>query len=563
MEASIRKKRRSALHLGRYGEIISVLIKYGFEDFISNLNIEKYSAITRKFIPKTVKSRIVKKVSRWELIRLVLEELGPTFIKFGQFMSNRPDLLPAALIKELEKLQDSVKPFPTEDARHILEEDIKRPLSEIVMEFSDTPLASASIAQVHEATLNSGEKVAIKIQRPRIKQTVSTDMDILFHLTQLSERSFERARALQVTQIVEEFERVIYKEMDFTIEASHIERFRKDFERDGRVYVPRVYMELTTRRILTTSLVQGVKVSDVEKIMEMGLDTGHLAKVGAELMLTQIFVNGFFHADPHPGNILVLTDGSLCFLDFGAIGIIPPTLRYHLSIILYGVVKKDSQRIVRTLSQLTHERIRNIEQLEYDVTEFVEEYSLALLKEIRIGDVLRRFADIIVNHDLRIMPGFYLLLKALIAIEGIGSRLDPDFSMTEYLEPYVKKIIRENPRLQFLSYDIYFTLMDIASLIKDFPFELKDAMRILKSGDLRIQYEHRGLEPMITSHDQLVNRLVFALVLAALIIGSSIVIHSGIPPVFYGVPVIGIVGFILAAFIGFGLLFSIIRGKRF
>jgi len=477
-------------------------------------------------------------------------------------MSSRPDLLPALLIQELEKLQDEVNPFPTKEAQKILEEDLGKPLVEITASFSEEPIASASIAQVYKARLKNGDEVAFKVQRPRIKQTVATDIDILYQLADLAEKRFERARSLRVTRIVEDFERIIGKELDFTVEASHIERFRKDFQNDTRLYIPAVYRELTTKRVLTTEFIHGIKVSDITALKNADIDIKEIAARGAGLMLSQIFNHGFFHADPHPGNLLVRNDGSLCFLDFGAIGILPPSFRYQLSIILFGFVRKDSQKVVRTLTQLTYSRIKHLEQLEYDVTEFIEEYAQTSLQEINLGAVLRHFTTIIINHDIKIVPGFYLLLRTLITVENVGSKLDPEFNLAEHLAPYVKKLIRQNSRMRHLSFDLYFAMLDLASILKDLPFELKDAMRLVKTGDLRIQFEHHGLEPMISKHDQLVNRLVFALVLASLIIGSSIVIHSGIPPLIFGMPSIGIVGFLLAGLIGFGLLFSILHKRK-
>ncbi len=562
MKEGSRKRRRPIINIGRFGEILGVFIKFGFGDIVSKLNIEKYFSITKKFIPSIKKKDVEIVLSRWERLRIVLEELGPTFIKFGQFMSNRPDLLPDELITELEKLQDSVKPFPFQDAIKILESELNSPINNIVSDFSKEPLASASIAQVYKAVLKNNDSVVFKIKRPHIKQIISTDMNILYQLALLAENRFEIIRALRVSQIVEEFERMILKELDFTIEASHMERFRRDFKNDKRIYIPKVYTDLSFTKVLTTEFVDGIKVSDIEAIKKADLDPKDIAYKGAQLVLSQIFENGFFHADPHPGNILIRLDGSICFLDFGAIGIITPSFRYYLGILLYGFVKKDPQKIIRTLSQLSYTHIRNTEQLEYDITEFIEEYSYASLKDINLGDLLQRFSNIIVDYNIKVIPGFYLLLKSFIAIEGVGIKLNPEFSMAEQLEPFVKKLVYKNFDKGNLKYNLFFTFKELIALITNLPFDMQESIRILKSGDLRIQFEHHGLEPMLIKHGQLVNRLVFAIVLAALIIGSSIVIHSGIPPVIYGVPVIGIVGFLLAGVIGFGLLFSILHRKK-
>lgn len=538
-----------------------MLAAYGFGSILASLNIEKYIILTRKLL----RSRGVpsaRRMTQWERLRHALEELGPTFIKLGQFMSNRPDILPGALIAELEKLQDSVAPFPAKEAVAILERELGRPVSEVFARFEEQPCASASIAQVHKAVLRSGDEVAVKIQRPRIVDRIAEDIGILGHLASLAERSYRPLQRLRPTQLVEEFRRMLDKELDFAVESSHIARFRKDFEHDHKIMAPAVYGALSTRRVLVTEFVHGVGVLDLERLRAMGLDTREIARRGAEAMLKQIFDFGFFHADPHPGNILVQEDGTICFLDFGAVGILPPSLRHHLGLILYGVVTKDSQRIIKTLALLTHEPLHDMPALEYDLTEFIEEYSLAQLREVNVGDILRRFTRIIVDHELTIIPGFYVLLRAIVTTEGVGYRLDPEFNMVSYLEPYVKRLIRHAPRAPYFAYDTYFLALDIAGLIKDLPFETRELLRQARTGQLKVQFEHRGLESMVTAHTQLVNRLVFSIVLAALIIGSSVVVHSGLPPHFYGVPAFGIIGFALAALIGFGLLFAMLRKRR-
>jgi len=551
------------LQISRYGEIISVILKYGFGDIIAGLNLKKYVAFTGlPLINKRPRGAFKAPLSRWERLRLAIEELGPTFIKFGQFLSNRPDLVPSELIDELIKLQDAVKPFSRAEANVILEHALKSPISEIFVDFPEEPIASASVAQVYRARLKNNDVVAVKVQRPNIRQIVATDLTILQHLAQLIEKHNKGLAALHVSELVHEFGRTLNKELDFSLEAATMERFRADFKDVVEYYVPRVYAALTSDSVMITEFVEGIKVSDIDSLIKANLIPAEIARVGVNLVLRQIFTNGFFHADPHPGNILVLKDGRFCFLDYGAVGIVSASLRHHLGVILYGVIYKDPQRIIRTLSQLATERIVNIDRLEYEVTEIIEQYSSASLSEIKVRDLLERFGRITAENHLRFVPGFYLLFKALITIEGVGLLLDPGFNLTKEVEPYARKLMRENPRLKYLPFDAYFTLLDMISLLKDLPFEVKDLMRMVKTGETRIQFEHRGLESLTSKLDQIVNRMVFAIVLASLIIGSSVVIHSGMPPFFHGVPVIGVFGFAIAGLLALWLLFSMLRNKK-
>jgi ubiquinone biosynthesis protein len=544
--------------ISRYGEIISVFIKYGFGDVIAGLNLKRYAWPFHFKRGAAIKAPL----SRWERVRLAIEELGPTFIKLGQFLSNRPDLVSSGLIDELVKLQDSVKPFSKTEALAILEHALKRPVGEVFADFPDEPIASASIAQVYRARLKNGDDVAVKVQRPNIRQTVASDLDIIKHLAGLIERHNKDLTALHLSESVREFGQTLRKELDFSLEAATMERFRADFKNTREYYVPKVYAALTTESVLVIEFVEGIKVSDIDSLIKANLNPVDIAKTGVNLILRQIFTNGFFHADPHPGNILILKDGRFCFLDYGAVGIVSASLRHHLGVILYGFIYKDPQRIIRTLSQLSTDRIVNIERLEYELTEIIGQYSSASLGEIKVRDLFERFGRITSENHIRFMPGFYLLFKALITIEGVGLLLDPAFNLTREVEPYARRLMRNNPRLKYLPFDVYFTLMDMASLLKELPFEVKDLMRMVKAGETRIQFEHRGLDSLALKLDQAVNRMVFAIVLAALIIGSSVVIHSGMPPYLYGVPLIGVSGFTIAGLLAVWLLFSMLRNKK-
>jgi ubiquinone biosynthesis protein len=553
---------RTYRYINRYREIITVLIKYGFGDLVSKTNLLKYIGFGKKFLPGERDARIAS-LSRWERIRMALEDLGPTFIKLGQIMSNRPDLLSHELLVELEKLEDSVPPFSEEEAKQSVEKELDKPISDLFKEYVSTPIASASIAQVHKAVLISGETVAVKIQRPGIERIVETDIEIMLHLATLMEEHIKGMDILNPVGVVKEFERSIRREMDFTVEATHIERFSRNFQEDATIYVPKVYRNYTTRKILTTELIDGIKVSNINALLGSGNDPKIIASRGATLVLKQVFEHGFFHADPHPGNILVLDNDIICFIDFGMMGTLLPKHREYLADIVVGIVNRDARRITKTLLQLSSgNHIENIDQLEYQVSELIELYCYQSLKNINMGEFLNELLKLISSYKLKMVPNFYLLIKALVTIEGVGRKLDPDFDMVKHTEPFAKKLLKERLSPRRLIKDTYLSAAEFGVMLRDLPSEMREVIGQIKRGRLKVEFEHKGLEPMLKKHDQISNRIAFAIVLASLVVGSSLIVLSGIPPTWDGIPIIGIVGFLGAGVMGFWLLISILRHGR-
>jgi ubiquinone biosynthesis protein len=558
-----RKRRGIGLrHLARYREIISVLVKNGFGATLSALHLERYVLFGKRVLRRKGASAGIEHLSRGDRLAVAMEELGPTFIKLGQFLANRVDLLPIDIIDSLTKLQDRVRPFPSAEAKAILEQELGKKTDSLFSFFEDRPFASASMAQVHRAVLPTGETVAVKIQRPRLVWLVTADVDIIAHLATIMERYSEDARSLDLSGLVAEFEAALRNELDFTVEAMHIEHFQKNFRNDPRVYVPAVYHSFTGKRVMTTEYIDGAKITDQYALDRMGIDPVALANAAADVFLQQIFEHRFFHADPHPGNILVRPDGSLCFLDYGMMGVLSPTLRQHLGTLVSAIVNRDAGRLTRTLVRLARNPVENIEHLEYVLTELIEEYASVSLKSVRLGDVIAKTLSIIIEHRVHILPGAYVLLRALVALESICSKLDPTFALAEHLQPTAGRILRDQFNPAGILYDIYTAAADLRSLLKTLPGEAEDLFLSLKNGKLRIQFEHQGLEPFLMKNDELVTRLVYAIVLAALIIGSSIVILANVPPRLFGVPVIGVAGFVLAGIMGFGVLFSIVGRRR-
>ena len=550
---------RNLPHINRYKEIIAILAKHGFDDFITKSNLDKYLGAGKKIIfPKKHTSSV--HLSRYKRIRIVLEELGPAFIKLGQVMSNRPDLVPGELVVELEKLQSSVPPFDAKEARKLIEQELKKPISDLFYKFYDEPVASASIAQVHKAVLTNGDTVAIKIQRPDIEQVIKIDLEIMHHIAMLAERHIPTAELLNLSSIVKEFERTIKKELDFSYEASHIERFIEDFRYDKTVHIPRVYKQYSTKKILTMEFIDGIKITDISAILKSGSNPKILADRGANAILKQIFEHGFFHADPHPGNIFALKNNVICFLDFGMVGTLLPKHKEYLSQMIIGIITKDTKKITHSILQLSQNKhIENIESLEYRIFELLENFLSVPLRDINTGEVLNDLLKIIIDYKLKMPPNIYLLLKALINIEGVGRKLNPNFNIMKHLKPKVHKILKMQFTPKKISKDMLLSAADVFFLLRDLPMDIKTLTEQIKQGHIKIEFEHRGLENMLSKHDQISNRISFAIVLAALIIGSSLIVLSGIPPIWNGIPIIGILGFLAAGIMGFWLLISILR----
>jgi ubiquinone biosynthesis protein len=550
---------RTYRYINRYKEIITVLVRHGFGDLLTRSKLDKYIELGKKLLHKGARAEIVA-LSTWQRIRLALEELGPTFIKFGQIMSNRPDIFPKELIFELEKLQTAAAPFSGEDAKNLIEKELNAPISDLFETFSYVPAASASIAQIHWATLKSGEEVVVKVQRPGIEEIVNADLEIMQHLALLIKKHIPETEGFDPVSVVKEFGRSIKKEMDFTLEASNIIRFGNNFKDDKRTHVPDVFEKYTTKKILVIERVEGIKLSDINTLEDRGKDPKIISDTAVELILIQIFEHGFFHADPHPGNIIVLEDNTICFLDFGLMGVLMPKHRELFSKMIINFVNRDAKTLARTMLQFSPERhIENIEELELRLHEVIEKYSYISLKDVSIGELLEEILHITYIYKLRIPSGLYLLAKTLVILEGVCRKLDPDFNMVNKIEPFTRKLVKEYLNPLKYSKELFSALGEYSHLISDLPYELRAIMEKIKMGKYKVEFEHQGLEPMLKKNDQISNRIAYAIVLASLIVGSSVVIHSGIPPRLMDIPIIGIIGFLAAGFMGFWLLISILR----
>ena len=553
---------RTYRHLARYRQILAVFFKYGFGDLIELLKIEQYIEIGLQLISKNRRSRL-EKLSRAERVRMACEELGPTYIKLGQILSTRPDLVPVDFIKELSKLQDNVPSSPFSEVSKIIESELGAPPEDIFDFFEKAPLASASIGQVYRATLKDGEEVAVKVQRPGIKKIIEVDLEIMLHLATLIERHIEEMSLHQPVKIVEEFARTLEKELDYTIEATSMERIARNFLNDLTIYVPKVFRDTTTESILTTELVEGIKVSEIDRLEKAGLDRKLITVRGADVVLKQIIKHGFFHADPHPGNIFVLPDNVICLLDFGMTGSVDRRTREDFVDLAESVVSRNESRATQVLLKLTYwDEDPDIRLLEKDVADFMGRHLYKSLKDIKIGKLLNDLLDLAFQHRLSVPPDIFLILKAFSAVEGVGLMLDPDFDMIKQAAPLIKEVKLARLSPQRITGDIFRLAIELFQFVQNFPKDILSITRLIKQQKLSLNLEYKGLDKMLSTYDQISNRISFSIIIAALIIGSALIVMSKVPPLFYDISLLGIVGFLAAAIMGMWLLVAIIRKGR-
>lgn len=548
--------------LRRYSQIATVFFRYGFGDLLDRLKARYYVSWPRKAIRGPKK---LEQLSLPERFRMAFEELGPTFAKLAQILSSRPDLLPPDYIAELGKLQDMAPPFPFEQAKALVEGQLGRPLVEMFASFDEVPVGAASLAQVHRAEIRStGDHVAVKIQRPDVEGSISTDIRILYDLAGLAEKHLFESRYLQPKRIVDEFARTIRRELDFSREGRMIDRFRKSFRSDPAVYIPKVYWEMTARKVLTTEYISGIKISDLDRLEAAGLDRKTIATNGASLILKEIFDYRFFHADPHPGNLFVLPGNIIAPVDFGMTGALSEELAEHMASVFLAVVDRDATGLVKALSGLgwftdgQDDSAGLVEELE----DLFDRYYGISLERVNIRELFEELMGIIRRYSLHLPTDLILMAKALLTSEGVGRLLYPEFNLVEYARPYARRLLLRKLDPARYARWIAQVALDSAELLKTLPSDSKAVLSKMAKGQFAIEFQHRGLENFVGELDRSSNRLSFAVVIASLIIGSSLVFQTGVGPTVFGYPMIGLIGFLLASVLGVWLLVGIIQSGR-
>ena len=553
---------RTYRHLNRYRQILAVLLKYGFGDLLDRLRIDQYIEAGLQAISKRRVDRD-EKLTRPQRLRMAFEELGPTYIKLGQILSTRPDLVPPDYIDELVRLQDEVPPFSFDDVKAVIEPEFGVPVEDLFEQLENQPLASASIGQVHQARLKDGEPVAVKFQRPGIQKVIEVDLEIMLHLATLAERHIKELEIHRPVKIVEEFARTLEKEIDYRIEATNMERIARQFLDMPYIYIPAVFREFTTSRVLTTELIEGIKISNIEKIAGAGLDQKVIADRIVGLVLKQAFEYGFFHADPHPGNIFALADNVVCLVDYGMMGLVDRSTREAFVDLIDSVVHQQEVRTTQVLLNLTDwDEEPNVRALEREVADFMGRHFYKPLKDMEIGKLLQDLLHLTMRFRLRLPPDIFLMIKALSSVEGVGRTLDPEFDLIAHASPFIKQVKLERFGPKRISTDIYDVMSRLLQFLQQFPKDLMDLAGMIRQQRLSLRLEHKGLETILATQDQTSNRISFAIIIAALIIGSALIVISEIPPLVFGISLIGIIGYLVAAIMGMWLLVAIIRKGR-
>ena len=540
--------------LRRFSQIGRVLVRHGFGFVFDVRRDRREKKGLQEFLAPNFGVRL----------RRTLDDLGPTFVKFGQLLSTRSDILPEGVLSELQKLQDTVRPMPAGAAQAIVERELGAPVDEVFERFDPDPLGSASIGQVHRAVLRSGEVVAVKVQRPEAPGRVESDLELMREFALLLDRRFARRIFVDVRGLVAEFETVIRRELDYTAEAANARRFAANFA-ETPVVIPRIHLEYSTPFVLTLQYIEGTRFRDIRPLLLAPSERRRVASMGADAIFKMAFEDGFFHGDPHPGNLILTPQGDLALLDFGMVGYMSRGDIEALSRLFIAVVQRDAAAALRGLESLGVRYSTEVRgDLVRDLREFLNKYSGLSVGEVTLGQALSELIALARNYRLRVPPVFPLLTKALVTAEGLARAIDPTINVYEVARPYARRLLLERYEPEGVLEGVRERALEYARYVEDYPEQLRQLLSEVADGELEVQLRHGGLDELVGEVDVLANRLVFALVSGALLLGSCMLgafAHGGPTVPYLGVPVVSFVGFTLSLIMGSILLIIIFRSR--
>lgn len=544
-------------HLKRYKEIVQILMKYGFSIVVEKLNIE---GVAYK-IPITNPPAEIKNMSTGERLRKACEELGPTYVKLGQILSTRKDLLDQNIIDELAKLRDNVEVFDTDIAINIIEEELNSKIENIFLEFNKEPIAAASLGQVYEATLKSGETVIIKVQRPNVENTIKSDVEILKTIAG-AVKDFNKDLNVDIQGIIEDFETQLLRELDYNFEAINGLKFQNIFANTKEVYIPKVYMEYTTKKVLVLEKIVGVKLSDIGKMQELGWDTNKISEIGINSIFKQIFEYGFFHADPHPGNIFVINEDCISYIDFGMIGIIDKKTLNILNSITLAAVDRNIDRIIYLMMELDLISYdTNLNGLRQDLLYLMHYYYDVPIDKLNLGDILNEVFRFCRTYKIAMPPQLVLLVKSLITLEGTARELNPNFSITIAGKSFMRYYYLNRFNPQNLVKESKQSAQEAIADMKVIPKQLKGILRNIERNNIKIHIEDVKFAKLEKTITDLATKLSLSLVLAALLVGSSLIIASPNVNNSLWVKILAFSGFIVSFLVGILLVIKIVRSE--
>ncbi len=546
----------AARDLGRVQDIAAVMIRYGFGGFVRKLGVGSALERTGRILHwKQVEDFTA--LDTPQRIRRALEDLGPTFIKLGQILATRVDLFTPPYIAEFEKLQDQAPPVPFEELLPQIEEDIGGSIDEIFSQVDRQPLAAASIAQVHKAVLTDGTQVILKIRRPGLRKIIEADLRLLYRIVDIVESEFPDIRRFHPREVLRQFNQSLRRELDLAGECRNAERVAANLADDPNIAIPKVYWQWTGERINVQEYIQGIQGRDLKAIEKSGLDRKLLADRGSKAIMKMIMEDGFFHADPHPGNIFYLPDNRLAFIDFGMVGRLTEERREQVVSLLYGMINHAPTKVAEILEDWSDNIYTDEDALTVDIEAFVDQYSSLSLKDLSLTALLSDLMALLRDHKLILPPDLVLLIKAYITLDGLGRFLYPDFNTLVFASPYIQEIMMERYRPEAIAKRGWHNLLSVADLLSSLPKDMRKLIRASRKGAIQVDVTVRHLDRYVSTMDIAISRLTMGMVTAALIIGSSIIMTIKGGPELFGLPAFGFLGYTFATVGGVWLLFSI------
>ncbi|MFO7740486.1 MAG: AarF/UbiB family protein [Desulfatiglandaceae bacterium] len=542
--------------LRRFKDIVMILMKYGFDDLIDRLEIPGIDLVRKMH-------KVDHEMGTFERIRCALEDLGPSFVKFGQIMSLRPDLLPPALIHELSKLQDEVAPVEFLQIKDTVEKNIVGSLQETFTIFDAAPLAAASISQVHRGVLSRDGRIAsIKVQRPGIRSKIKADLDILAAIANKLHDRVDDLKTYDLPNLVRVTRRNLLRELDFKREARNMKIAKSYAGEHSEIYIPEVYEEYCTERLLVMEYVQGTKLKNLDTTALT--DPESMAKQGLKAAIKQILEDGFFHADPHPGNLLITGDERICLMDWGMTGRLSQRDRHEIIDLLKSVVDKDSEAMVHALLRIgSAEAAIDRRGLERELLDILDSYYAVPIKKMNIGQLLMAITALLRTYRLRLPPDLVIMIKALVTAEGTARLIYPDLDVVSEAKDYISTLALERFKPESLWRSFRFSLSQFLSLQQEVPTRIVQILSKADRGGLTLGFRHENLAGFMKTLDNITNRLTFGIIIGAMIIGSSMIITTGIGPLLFGFPALGVIGYLISGLLGLWLVFNIIRKRKY